>query len=1135
MKVSGLLMVLVTIIIAASSCQDYFTRYTYVISTEPSSVPAAACSEQHTTHCLTLNELIVGASNLNETAVKQDANCVKKEFVFQSGSHIVKGNEKHFLLFENTRSITIRGQPNVTIINCLDDFCFVFRNVTSVKIYNVHVQNCSCSGGYGIHEYILESSSARIEIVDSRFTNSCIMFGYQRLPYYDTLYSNVCRAKSTKLTVTIRNVTVENCSDTCKSILDFSAGVVNLASVDLLSQLNITLHNLNVTDNDSPFLNLQLQDSLFFDSFITFTGCSHFTRNKGCTIVSVSARVNTLHFTRAEVYFINNTMIGDQLGSAASIKVERANIILEHSHVIFKNNQGGIVAQYETKVVFGDNVTVHFINNTGQNGGAMSLYTGSTLVFTANKLRISLNFTNNTAHRGGAIYAGDISAWNREVTPVFDLQCNITLVELTFCNNSALFGGNHIYGGWVGWFLDERGVTGYNFDIVKTFLIFENGGESEIASDPIRICLCINSRPDCNVTKHSMEVYGHALRLSLVAVGQRYTLVPAYVEASLTSWRSKSGDEEWLHVRPGIEILPANCTDIIYRIYSDGDTLMLKPRLDYHSNQDPQGPPKTSDNTSMTEQALLVFQQLSIQLRLRDCPLGFFLHETDRNCVCQPLILGHGLTCDVTESAAGLAYRIHRNKHQWANVTYSHLSVDESPGVIVHQHCPLDYCKVDNMSLSIRLENQDEQCAFNRTGILCGGCQTKFSRVLGSSKCKMCSSLMLLVLLPTGLLAGLLLVVLLMALNLTVSVGTINGLIFYANIIELQRITLLSPGISNSFLSIFIAWLNLDIGIELCFYNGLDSYSETWLQLLFPLYIWLLVILIIATSHFSIRISKLSGKNAVQVLATLFLLSYTKLLQFVITSVSSTTITYPDGYTKVVWLHDGNIDFLMGKHIPLFIVAVFLLILLSVPYTLSLLSIQWLHKISHYRAMFWIQRLKPIFDAYTGPYRANHRYWTGLLLLARIVLVSVFSLNQSINPTNNLFAIAVISVGLLTYFAGVQGTYQNRVHNCLELIFLCNLCLTSVAVLFELSNDKRSPIPLYMSTVTAFVTFVGIIIYHAQRQLLLTSIGAKLKNKILRVSKNNSEMVGHLGMQTSTKVTSTVVELKEPLLEENDS
>ena len=42
-----------------------------------------------------------------------------------------------------------------------------------------------------------------------------------------------------------------------------------------------------------------------------------------------------------------------------------------------------------------------------------------------------------------------------------------------------------------------------------------------------------------------------------------------------------------------------------------------------------------------------------------------------------------------------------------------------------------------------------------------------------------------------------------------------------------------------------IAWVNLDFGIEICFYNGMDTYSKTWLQFVFPVYIWVLVGLMI--------------------------------------------------------------------------------------------------------------------------------------------------------------------------------------------------------------------------------------------------------------------------------------------------
>ena len=50
--------------------------------------------------------------------------------------------------------------------------------------------------------------------------------------------------------------------------------------------------------------------------------------------------------------------------------------------------------------------------------------------------------------------------------------------------------------------------------------------------------------------------------------------------------------------------------------------------------------------------------------------------------------------------------------------------------------------------------------------------------------------------------------------------------------------TIFLPVESTDAFSIFIAWLNLDFGIETCFYDGMDAYSKTWLQFVFPLYIW---------------------------------------------------------------------------------------------------------------------------------------------------------------------------------------------------------------------------------------------------------------------------------------------------------
>ena len=213
----------------------------------------------------------------------------------------------------------------------------------------------------------------------------------------------------------------------------------------------------------------------------------------------------------------------------------------------------------------------------------------------------------------------------------------------------------------------------------------------------------------------------------------------------------------------------------------------------------------------------------------------------------------------------------------------------------------------------------------------------------------------------------------------------------------------------------------------------MDAYSKTWLQFVFPVYIWVLVGLMILVSHFSQRFARLLGNNPVSVLVTLILLSYTKILRTLITVFYITYLEYPT-YNRSVWLHDANIDYLVGKHIPLFIVAVLVFLFLFLPYTLLLLFSAWLQAISHLRLFSWVNsaRLKAFMDSYHAPYKAKHRYWPGLLLVFRFVLLLVFALNLQEEHTINLLAI-LVTTGLVVAWAWLAGgIYRNWCLDALE-------------------------------------------------------------------------------------------------------
>ena len=387
------------------------------------------------------------------------------------------------------------------------------------------------------------------------------------------------------------------------------------------------------------------------------------------------------------------------------------------------------------------------------------------------------------------------------------------------------------------------------------------------------------------------------------------------------------------------------------------------------------------------------------------------------------------------------------------------------------------------------LTSQHEQCQYSRSGVLCGACRGDLSLCLGTSQCKKCSSFNIFLLLPF-MMAGVVLVFLLLKCNLTVSYGTINGLIFYANIIRANQAIFFPRGrvgILVRFFSTFIAWLNLDLGFEVCFFNGLDAYGRVWLQFLFPAYIWILIGVMIVTSRYSTRIAKLTGNNAVPVLAALFLLSYTKLLRTVIDSVSFTTITDAGGDTSTLWLIDGNIRFLYVPHIFLFLVALIAVVVYILPFTSLALLAPYLQAKFNFRLLrFWVNKMKPLLDAYQGPYKDKFRFWTGFLVVVRIVLFITFSSNVLGDPRVNLLAIIISLLLLLVILWNTGQVYKSRLTHVLECMYIFNLGVYTAATAYLVSLNSSPYRQEQLACImvgTAFMVFSGTLVYHLYTQL----------------------------------------------------
>ena len=346
-------------------------------------------------------------------------------------------------------------------------------------------------------------------------------------------------------------------------------------------------------------------------------------------------------------------------------------------------------------------------------------------------------------------------------------------------------------------------------------------------------------------------------------------------------------------------------------------------------------------------------------IRQITCPTGFV--KINKRCQCDPALVQHGITiCNINDQT------ILRPANSWM------YSTTHNNSYIYHTslHCPFHYCLPHSSHLNFSTPNS--QCQFNRSGLLCGYCQQGLSTVFSSSHCQHCSSVYLLLIIPLTV-VGVILVLVLFALNLTVTDGTINGFIFYANIISINTPVFFTKLNQFSLTYTFISLANLDLGIQTCFYNGMDDYAKMWLQLAFPLYLIFIATLIIIASRYSTTIQRLTARRALPVLTTLFLLSYTKILRIVssVLFFYSTITHLPSKHTTLVWSVDANVPLFGVRFTILFIVCLILFIIL-VPFNVILL---FTRALSRFR---FINKFKPLLDAYQGPYKNKFYYWTGL-------------------------------------------------------------------------------------------------------------------------------------------------------------
>ena len=786
--------------------------------------------------------------------------------------------------------------------------------------------------------------------------------------------------------------------------------------------------------------------------------------------------------------FFNNSVPLDKQSSIMEL-IGTKSVLLSNCN--FTNNYGSVFSLRNSNLNFHN--SIHFSNNHAAYGAALKVC-DSSLVFLHNKTNVL--FFNNTAQKGGAVYAQQgcldtepACLFQPALNPAVPVESFGDYIQIKFENNLATVAGDAIYGGSVDYcyilisylYNGSRSIFNQQYIFQNIFDLTDQQGSSNISSNPRGVCFCDSPTGYvmCDKLNTNLNIYpGQKFNTSVATIGQFNGTTSGIIDANFVD--TQSTDNLVSLNKPQTQ---AGCTSLTYKVFSNAANV----RINF---------------ISITTDVNVYYNRInaSLILSLLPCPPGFKMEN--RECSCDSLIQNY-VDCNIDTQTI----HVSEGSRLWFGCDGAYDNQSHCD-LAMNTYCS-QYCNPYNYSVKVSNKSSfDEQCLPGRTGVLCGACKSGFSRVFGSeTKCKACSNWYILLVIPLYLLSGLITVMLLGVLNITVTEGTLSGLIIYANIVYTHA-NLFSSSSSLSTGShvigrvywTFIALLNLDYGSEVCFYNGMDGYQHMWFLYGSLLYFLVVLAIVIVLCQRFVFFTRLFGRNIVKVLATLLFLMYSPIIYTLLQTFQCTHLhisTINGTKKKLVWFYDGNVPYLGAKHIPLFIVGTAFAIAI-LWFTFSLLLIQCLQRRAHLFCFRWVEKLRPFFEAFTGPCRDSYRFWPGFLIFMRFGLyvantTIVTFVNTPIQRRLTSLCTAIVCMIILSISCMFPyGVYKKWPINVLEFSFFLNLCITSA--LWTIS-EQHSYAVVYISISVVMLTFLGILVYHISARINL-NICARLKPKV---------------------------------------
>lgn len=728
----------------------------------------------------------------------------------------------------------------------------------------------------------------------------------------------------------------------------------------------------------------------------------------------------------------------------------------------FENNYGTAIVSINSIVELHGYVL--FNRNKAIDGPAISARGNSRIRFMEHS---AIEFIRNKALKlGGAIYAV-VSEMNNK-NCAFDFkpdQVDSWKNNISFVNNSAEDGGNSIYASP----LFNCHVASDSSTVVHSIQTYNSLFKFTNYSNQIQHN--ISTLPEKLIGTENIEVYPG---IAHTVCFQAKDFINRNVYASVqTTLRKAENVETWLIIRNEKITEKETCTNITITFYV------------------------ASNKTDFVGKSELVFfylqenynAYLKVLVTIKQCSIGFILDKTTGSCACSMAFHYYDQSLFLTTDCQVATQSFHipiRFTVPWVG------TVDNGTNFAISTDCFIGQCELYSErkilhyianSSNIELVNYDGKilpiCAHGREGVLCSKCIDGLSVVIGSMNCQECPNyLNYWLFIIIHLIAGPVLILIIYLLNLTLATGTMNGVIFYANVINVSFVNILYinnsslPGIIQSIQIKFIYFLNLKVPFPICIYNGMNEQGAMIAGIVFPYYLLLIVLLIIIASRYSLWLSNKTAHSSLQVLVTVVHISFSSLFGSLINVFAFTTIITSDNMYKV-WKHDGSIKYLQNpQHVTLVVVMSLVVLPLIIIYLFLLTLGKCLLK---FRCKFHL-KIRHIYEAIHAPYKEGFQYW----FAAKLFLFIVLCITPKVTSFDQTNIAASTQIILFTIGFISSRPYKSTTLNILEIWILINLIALYIIAFLPQKHPilPREQGSLEFSILCVICTFIVIIVYH---------------------------------------------------------